>query len=153
MQLQIRILTLFGVLLVSQSVLADGVREAINPEHLSNTTQYGYSQANRVAVGAETVYVAGQVGLSDKGPNDFKSQVDRSFDNLLAVLDAAGAKASDVVKITLLIADHDPEKLAYLVEKRKAVFGDSPPASTLIPVTRLYADSVMFEIDATAVIN
>jgi len=122
-------------------------RTAINP------TVYGYSQANVVKANSVMVYAAGQVGVSPEGPNDFQSQVDRSFYNLLAVLKASGASAEDVVKITLLIVDHNPEKLAYLGKKRRAVFGDQPPASTLIPVTRLYADGVLFEIDATAVLK
>ena len=128
-------------------------RTAINPKHLSDSTVYGYSQANVVKANSVMVYAAGQVGVSPEGPNDFQSQVDRSFDNLLAVLKASGASAEDVVKITLLIVDHNPEKLAYLGKKRRAVFGDQPPASTLIPVTRLYADGVLFEIDATAVLK
>ncbi len=122
-------------------------RTAINP------TVYGYSQANVVKANSVMVYAAGQVGVSAEGPNDFQSQVDRSFDNLLAVLKASGASAEDVVKITLLIVDHNPEKLAYLGKTRRAVFGDQPPASTLIPVTRLYTDGVLFEIDAIAVLK
>ena len=122
-------------------------RTAINP------TVYGYSQANVVKANSIMVYAAGQVGVSPEGPNDFQSQVDRSFDNLLAALKASGASAEDVVKITLLIVDHNQEKLAYLGKKRRAVFGDQPPASTLIPVTRLYTDGVLFEIDATAVLK
>lgn len=128
-------------------------RTAINPKHLSDSTVYGYSQANAVKANSVMVYAAGQVGVSPEGPNDFQSQVDRSFDNLLAVLKASGASAEDVVKITLLIVDHNPEKLAYLGKTRRAVFGDQPPASTLIPVTRLYTDGVLFEIDATAVLK
>ena len=128
-------------------------RTAINPKHLPKSTPFGYSQANVVKSNSVMVYVAGQVGMSEDGPNDFNSQVDRSFDNLLAVLKASGASAEDVVKITLLIVDHNPEKLAYLGEKRRAVFGDQPPASTLIPVTRLYTNDVLFEIDATAVLK
>jgi enamine deaminase RidA (YjgF/YER057c/UK114 family) len=128
-------------------------RTAINPKHLSDSTVHGYSQANVVKANSVMVYAAGQVGVSPEGPNDFQSQVDRSFDSLLAVLKASGASAEDVVKITLLIVDHNPEKLAYLGKKRRAVFGDQPPASTLIPVTRLYTDGVLFEIDATAVLK
>jgi enamine deaminase RidA (YjgF/YER057c/UK114 family) len=128
-------------------------RTAINPKHMPDSTAYGYSQANLVKANSVMVYVAGQVGVNPKGPNDFQSQVDRSFDNLLAVLEASGASAEDVAKITLLIVDHDPEKLAYLGKKRRAVFGDQPPASMLIPVTRLYTDGVLFEIDATAVLK
>jgi len=129
------------------SVAKNQNRTAINP------TVYGYSQANLVKANSVMVYAAGQVGVSAEGPNDFQAQVDRSFDNLLAVLETAGASAEDVVKITLLIVDHNPERLAYLGKKRRAVFGDQPPASTLIPVTRLYTDGVLFEIDATAVLK
>jgi enamine deaminase RidA (YjgF/YER057c/UK114 family) len=106
---------------------------AINPKHMPDSTAYGYSQANLVKANSAMVYVAGQVGVNPKGPNDFQSQVDRSFDYLLAVLEASGASAEDVAKITLLIVDHDPEKLAYLGKKRRAAFGDQPPASMLTP--------------------
>lgn len=68
-------------------------------------------------------------------------------------LTAAGSSPDDVVRITLLIMDHDPARLAYLVEKRRAFFGASPPASTLIPVPALYAPDVSFEIDAVAVVS
>lgn len=146
--------TLFAAHLIAGSQAeAKPLKQVINPDHLADTTQYGYSQANVVSADAKIVYVAGQVGIAENGPNDFESQVDRAFDNLLAVLEASGADAGNVVKITLLIRDHDPEKLGYLVKKRKAVFGATPPASTLIPVTRLYADGVSFEIDAIAVLN
>ena len=124
---------------------------ALIPPELANSLQYGYSQATIATADANLVHVAGQVGMSEDGPNDFESQVDRSFDALLATLDVAGTSADNVVKITLLIAEYDAEKLAYMVEKRKAVFGDNPPASTLIPVPALYAPGVLFEIDAVAV--
>lgn len=130
---------------------AQEAKIAINPSQMPDSLQFGYSQAAVAPAGGRTIYVAGQVGVVEDGPNDFRSQVDRAFDNMAAALEAAGGGVEDVVKITLLIADHDPNKLAYLVEKRRAVFGDAPPASLLIPVTRLYTDGVSFEIDATAV--
>jgi len=145
---------LFGILCMVLFVgvaSAENPKKAVNPPELSNTTQYGFSQANIVAADANLIFVAGQVGFTENGPNDFESQVDRSFDALLATLKAAGTNAENVVKITLLINDYDAKKLAYLVKKRKAVFGDKPPVSTLIPVTALYAPGVLFEIDAIAV--
>lgn len=126
-------------------------RRAINPPTLPDSVQHGYSQATVVPPGVRMIFVAGQVGVTEAGPNDFRGQVDRAFDNLLAALKAAGARRQDVVKITLLVVDHDQDRLAYLGAKRRAVFGAAPPASTLIPVPRLYADGVVFEIDATAV--
>ncbi len=70
---------------------------------------------------------------------------------MITVLEAAGGRIEDVVKITLLIKDYDEEKLKYMVTKRRQVFGKNSPASTLIPVPRLAFDSLKFEIDAVAV--
>ena len=135
------------------SILASAgeMKTAVNPAHLPNTTQYGYSQAVVVAPSAKVIYVAGQIGITEEGPNDFEHQVDRAFANMIAVLEAAGGRVEDVVKITLLIKDYDEEKLKYMVTKRRQVFGKNPPASTLIPVPRLALDSLRFEIDAVAV--
>jgi len=130
---------------------AEEMKTAINPTHLPNTTQYGYSQATVVAPNAKVIYVAGQIGITNEGPNDFEHQVDRAFENMIAALEAAGGRIEDVVKITLLIKDYDEEKLKYMVTKRRQVFGKNPPASILIPVPRLAFDSLKFEIDAVAV--
>ena len=138
-------------LLVAGTEAQENLKRTLNPPELADSLQYGYSQVAIAAPNASLVHVAGQVGIAENGLNDFESQVDRSFDALLAALEVADTNAENVVKITLLIVDHDAEKLAYLVEKRKAVFGDSPPASTLIPVPALYAPGVLFEIDAVAV--
>ncbi|MEL6161078.1 MAG: RidA family protein [Cyanobacteria bacterium J06623_5] len=129
----------------------ESLKRTLNPPELADSLQYGYSQVAIASPNASLVHIAGQVGISEDGPNDFESQVDRSFDALLAALEVADTNAENVAKITLLIVEHDAEKLAYLVEKRKAVFGDSPPASTLIPVPALYTPNVLFEIDAVAV--
>ncbi len=123
----------------------------VNPDHLADTTQFGYSQATIVPPSAELIFIAGQIGIRDNGPNDFESQVDLAFDNLVAALEAAGGRVEDVVKITLLIKDHDEKKLQVLVQKRRQVFGEHPPASTLIPVPALAFESLEFEIDAIAV--
>ena len=129
----------------------DRLKTAVNPEHLADTTQYGYSQATIASPKARVIHVAGQVGISDDGPNDFESQVDRSFDNLISVVEAAGGRVEDIVKITLLVKNHDEKKRQYLANKRLQVFGGSPPASTLIPVPSLARASIEFEIDAVIV--
>ncbi|MEO0803980.1 MAG: Rid family hydrolase [Cyanobacteria bacterium J06642_2] len=138
-------------LLLTSVVAQEELKRALNPPELADSLQYGYSQATIAAANAQLVHVAGQVGVTEDGPNDFESQVDRAFEALAATLDVAGTDTENVVKITLLIVDHDAEKLAYLVETRKAFFGENPPASTLIPVPELYAPGVLFEIDAVAV--
>ncbi|MFS4580446.1 RidA family protein [Phaeobacter sp. C3_T13_0] len=142
---------LVSVALPKATLSEPSLKTAHNPPELVDSTQYGYSQAVSVPASARTIYVAGQVGQTVEGPNDFESQVDRSFANLMVALKAAGGAPENIVRITLLIKDYDPEKLAYIGKKRREVFGDSPPASVLIPVTRLYIDEVNFEISAVAV--
>ena len=140
-----------GVLVSPAFAQTEPLKTVVNPAHLADTTQFGYSQATIASPNARVIYVAGQIGVSEDGPNDFESQVDRSFDNLIAVVEAAGSKIEDTVKITLLIKNHDEKKLRYLVTKRRDVFGDRPPASTLIPVPALALESLEFEIDAIVV--
>jgi enamine deaminase RidA (YjgF/YER057c/UK114 family) len=143
-----------GVLLnVLTPVHAQGANTVLNPEHLMDTRQYGYSQAAIVEPGARTVYISGQTGIREGGPNDFESQVDGAFANLAAVVHAANGQVSDIVKITLLVKDHDARRMRYLMEKRRQFFGDQPPASTLIPTPTLALDSLAFEIDAIAVVR
>jgi enamine deaminase RidA (YjgF/YER057c/UK114 family) len=146
------IILLTAVVWVSPAVAeTEPLKTVVNPKHLADTTQFGYSQVAIVSPKAKVIYVAGQIGVSEDGPNDFESQVDRSFDNLIAVVEAAGGRIEDVVKITLFIKNHDERKLQYLVNKRRDVFGDRPPASTLIPVSTLALESLEFEIDAIVV--
>jgi len=151
MKTQLIALGLAITILMPNVAMASNKKTTINPLHLTNSLQYGYSQATVVSAGSKLVHIAGQVGITDKGKNDFKSQVDRSFEALQKTLKASGASIDDVLKITLLIVDYDADKLEYMVTKRRAVFGDTPPASTLIPVPALYAPGVLFEIDAVAV--
>ena len=147
-------LLIFTACVQEPGEIVEGVGKiAINPEHLPNTTQYGYSQAVSVGPNTTVVYIAGQIGISENGPNDFESQVDRSFQNLIDVIKASGGRVENVVKITLLVKNHDDERLKYLVKKRKEVFGQNPPASTLIPVPELALSSLEFEIDATVVLE
>ena len=155
MNTRLLLLTLLTTAGLASPILvnAEEMKTTVNPTYLPNTTQYGYSQATVVAPNAKVIYVAGQIGITNKGPNDFEHQVDRAFENMIAVLEAAGGRIEDVVKITLLIKDYDEEKLKYMVMKRRQVFGANPPASTLIPVPRLAFDSLKFEIDAVAIMT
>lgn len=150
-QIVLTILATTVVLAAQSASGTNALKTTINPDHLMGTIPFGYSQAAVVGQNAKTIYIAGQTGVSKGEANDFESQVDRAFDNLLSVLNEAGGHAEDIVKITVLIKDHDADRLAYLVKKRREVFGENPPASTLIPVTALALESLEFEIDAIAV--
>ena len=141
----------FYLLIITFSLVSYSVFASKNKKTVIDATEYGYAQIN-IIKNQSLVFVSGQVGFDTSKNNDFTSQVDRAFESLDKALKKAGSSAENVTKITLLIADHDPEKLDYLIKKRKSFFKDAYPASTLIPVTRLYQDGVSFEIDAVAIL-
>ena len=124
----------------------------INPPGLYDPAPNGYSHVARVAVGARLVFVAGQGGETESGslPPDFRLQVRQALRNLQAALAAADATVADIAKLTVLIVDHDQERLRIFGEELSLALGEAPrPACTLIPVPRLALDGMLF-IEATA---
>jgi reactive intermediate/imine deaminase len=65
-----------------------------------------YSQAVRVG---NTIWVSGQIPLDpvtkELVPGDIEAQIRRVFDNLKAIVAAAGASFDDVVKATVFLID------------------------------------------------
>ncbi len=84
-------------------------------------------------------------------PRRSREQVRQAFDNLLIALEAVGATARDVAKLTVMIVDHGEERLQRFGEEVERVFGPgSKPACTLIPVPRLALDGMLFEVETIA---
>jgi enamine deaminase RidA (YjgF/YER057c/UK114 family) len=83
-----------------------------------------YSAAIR---SGDLLFVSGQVGsLEDGSPEpDFGKQVQRAFDNLTAVLKAAGCTFDDVVDVTTFHTDPATQWEA-INAVRLAVIGDAP---------------------------
>lgn len=95
-----------------------------------------YSAAIR---SGDLLFVSGQVGSRDDGSPEpeFERQVRRAFDNLAAVLAAAGCSFDDVVDVTTFHTD--PERQLGTVQAvRTTVIGDPPyPNWTAVGVTWL----------------
>lgn len=126
----------------------------INPAQLYDPRPNGYTHVVAANTPARLIHVAGQGGEDHTGrlAADFGSQVMQALANLGTALGAADAAFSDVVKITVLIVNHDADRLAIFSRALGAAWGvHPPPACTLIPVTRLALDGMLFEIDAMAV--
>jgi enamine deaminase RidA (YjgF/YER057c/UK114 family) len=100
-------------------------RDAIFPANRHALYEaHGYSAAVR---SGELLFVSGQVGSRDDGSAepDFAKQVQRAFDNLKAVLAAAGATFDDIIDVTTFHTD--PEKqLATIMEIRQVYLVKSP---------------------------
>ena len=102
-----------------------------------------------------TIYVAGQLATDASGKlvglNDIRAQTRQAFENLAAVLEAAGASMRDVVKTTVFITDMRHRE-GYS-EVRQQVYTSDPPASTLVQVVALAEPGALIEIEAVAVVE
>lgn len=97
------------------------------------------------------VYTSGQVGIDPAtgqiAPGGFEAQAAQVLKNLDAVLGAAGAHFSDVVKTTIFVQDlNDFAKLNKLYGE---AMGAHRPARSTVEVARLPADALV-EIDMVA---
>ena len=98
--------------------------------------RHGYSAAIR---SGDLLFVSGQVGGREDGTPepDFARQVQRAFDNLQAVLDAAGCGLEDIVDVTTFHTDPEAQ-FATVMEVKGRVFPAKPyPNWTAVGVTWL----------------
>ncbi|PTT34936.1 hypothetical protein DBR28_12955 [Chryseobacterium sp. HMWF028] len=131
--------------------------QCINPSALFNPTPYGFSHSISVESPFRMCFISGQsggVGENHILADDFKTQVQNALKNMEIVLQSHAMMFENIVKITLLIVNHNQEKLEIWAEEAKKVWKDSfLPTSTLIPVSQLALPGMLFEIDAIAVKN
>ncbi len=109
-----------------------------------------YSHGVEVPPGARLVYVAGQIGTDADGktPEDFESEADNAFANVVRVLADAGMAPTDIVKLNTYMTR--PEDIAAVSKVRTKHFGDHAPASTLIYVAGLAAPIWHIEVEVVA---
>jgi len=140
-------------MLTDAPVAPAGLFGFINPSGLYDPTANGYSHVAVVRLPARVIHIAGQGGETADGalPPCFDAQVAQALDNLSLALTSAGATLADVAKLTVLVVDHDQDRLGILSEQigRRWRLGRAPTC-TLIPVPRLALDGMLFEIEATA---
>lgn len=125
----------------------------VNPSELHDPTGFGYSHLVRVPAGSELVLVAGQYASDANGDvtsKDFAAQVEQAFANLGTALRAARLGYGDVVRLGTYIVDHDAEKVPILRAVIQRIWGDRPPAQTLVGVAALARPDMLFEVEATA---
>ena len=110
-----------------------------------------YSQAT---TDGDLVFTAGQIPLTPAGDllddAPVAAQTERALDNLLAVLDEAGAAPADVLKTTVYLADIDD--FDEMNATYAAYFDESPPARSAIQAGAL-PKGVRVEIEAVAVVG
>ncbi|KSV75999.1 hypothetical protein N185_16255 [Sinorhizobium sp. GW3] len=108
-----------------------------------------YSQA---VLAGGFIYVSGQLPIRVEGQQSdagFEAQANLALSNLLAVLDAGGAKPSHVVKVTAYIVG--VENWGCFNAAYANAFGQARPARSVVPVPALH-HGYLIELDAVAYI-
>jgi len=123
---------------MKQAISSDGAPKAIGP----------YSPAVRAG---QLLFVSGQVPIDPSTGNlidgDIAAQTRRVFDNIGALLAAAGRSFADVVRTTVFLADMND--FAAMNEVYAKYFAEPYPARATVQVARLPKDA-RIEIDVIA---
>ncbi len=119
---------------------------------------FGMYSHGMIAPGGELVVVAGQVGADRAGkligPGDVVAQTRQAFENVRAVLEAAGSGVRQIVRFQTFLT-HAADIEGFM-QARKELFpryfpdGVYPP-NTLLVVSRLVVPELLVEIEAMAV--
>jgi 2-iminobutanoate/2-iminopropanoate deaminase len=100
-------------------------------------------------------YVAGVLPLDEEGAlfgaDDITAQAEQVFRNIEATLKHAGCGFADVLKMTVFLTSIGDRAKVDAV--RKAVFGATKPAATLVEITALAVPGAMIEIEVTSALR
>jgi len=113
----------------ARQAVSPGGRQALYDKHR-------YSAAVR---SGDLLFVSGQVGSREDGTPepDFERQVQLAFDNLAAVLAAAGCTFADVVDVTTFHTDPASQMQTFMKVRERAIGGPPYPNWTAVGVNWL----------------
>lgn len=113
---------------------------------------FNIAQAYRVG---DLVFVSGQAALDLDGnlvgEGDFDAQAEQAFENLRAVLGAAGSSLDKLIKVTIYLTDMS--NFGKIVALRQRYFSPPWPADTLVEVSGLALPELMIEIEGVALVE
>jgi len=128
--------------------------KVIQPEGWAAARGY----ANGILAADGTLYVGGQIGWTADQvfeSDDFIGQMEQALKNIVAVVEAAGGKVTDITRLTWFVID----KKEYAARQREVgevyrkVLGRHFPAMSMLVVAGLLEDRALLEIEATAYLN
>jgi enamine deaminase RidA (YjgF/YER057c/UK114 family) len=111
-----------------------------------------------IAPGGELVVVAGQVAADRAGklvgPGDVVAQTRQAFENVRAVLEAAGSGMQQIVRFQTFLT-HATDIEGFMQARKELFPGYFPdgvyPPNTILVVSRLVLPELLVEIEAMAV--
>ena len=112
----------------------------------------GYSRAVR---SGQFVAVSGSAPVSDDGDlvgvGDPYAQAQRCIEVIRSALQQAGADLRHVVRTRMFVTDIS--QWEEFARAHQEAFGDHPPATSMVEVTRLIDADMLIEIEADAIID
>lgn len=129
--------------------------EHINPKGMHKNP--AFSQGIIIPAGAATLIIGGQNAVNEKGEvvgkGDTAAQTTQAVDNLITVLEAAGGKLENLVRVGLLLRDDADLKAGFGAWMARAGKLKNPPTVTTAIVSQLANPDYLIEIEATAVLS
>lgn len=115
----------------------------------------GYS--NGIVATGPVLYVAGQIGWEPDGTfasDELAPQLGRALDHVLAIVEAAGGVATDIVRMTIYVTDLPAYRssLPAIGAVWRQRMGRHYPAMALLGVAGLVEPRAKVEIEATCVL-
>lgn len=126
----------------------------INPETMHRNP--AFSQGIVIPAGTSTLVIGGQNAVDEKGEvvgkGDIAAQTLKAVDNLVTVLEAAGGKLENLVRVGLFIREDADLKAGFGAWMTRAGKLANPPTVTTAIVSKLANPDYLIEIEATAVL-
>ncbi len=130
--------------------------EHINPKDVFLPRNDAYTMVI-TSIGTKQIHLSGVTGKNKDrqfaGDGGMASQVRVTIENIVKMLAAAGAKPSDVVRMTIYTTDMNLYLKEGDAERNTCFEKGKRPVGTLVEVSRLADPKCLVEISAIAVID
>ncbi|MBX6746513.1 MAG: RidA family protein [Acetobacteraceae bacterium] len=113
-----------------------------------------FAQATVVEAKGRLVFISGMLAKGPDGkivgPGDIEAQTRQVCENLKAAVEAAGGTLDDICRVDVYI--RNMEHFPQIHKVRREYFTGTPPASTMVEVTKFTTPDALIEINAIAVL-
>ena len=140
---------------MSKAILKGDIvkKEIIMPSDVHSLERWPYSHGVKVG---NLLFIAGQVALDSElrliGAGDVEVQARQIWGNIKKVVEAAGGKVTDVVRVTTFVLDINSFDAIHKV--RQEFFPDGQyPTATGVQVVKLGLPGLLLETEAFAVLG
>jgi enamine deaminase RidA (YjgF/YER057c/UK114 family) len=114
-----------------------------------------FSHAVAVATPGKLLFISGMVASradgSVAGVGDIEAQTRQVCENLKAAAEAAGATLDDICRVDVYVRNMEHFDIIHKV--RREYFTGTPPASTMVEVSKFTRPDYLIEINAIAVVK